>query len=145
MRSREPPEYRESKPHMTLEEVIGHVYKGTLEMITTGKVSGEGHQSHPQDLTQVEIEALKKILAKLFLVQQRIELQPTLSDIPLTDVLTSEDAVRVFRNAGMRTVMDVRHADCGRLAAVFAHSMSLLGGPDGKYQLHMYLFCNHDE
>jgi hypothetical protein len=137
-------EAQESRPYLPLEQVIEHVLTGTVEMIRTRRVSGRGAQSHPQEITPAEIETLKKILAKLIAVSQRIERDSSLPDVPLGDVFTSDDTVRVFRNWGIKSVMEIRQFEPARLPSVFTHCLAL-GGPLGKHQLHMYLFADDHE
>ncbi len=138
---KDPRDSMESRPHLTLEQVMEHVFRGTVKMIETRKVPVNAFQSHPQDISSAELETLRDVLVKLVHAQQKIKAQSSLQDLPLKDVFTSEDTVRVFQNKGIRSVMDLRHYDIERLPTVFTYALSL-GGATGKHQLHMFLFVD---
>jgi hypothetical protein len=137
-------EFSDSKPHdphQTLLSIFAHLISGTLEMIDTRRVPSFARDFHPQTLNDEEVATLGKVLVNLKELQRRIVDDPKVKDVSLEHVFTSSDTVRVFRNANVKTVMELWSHEPRQVPTMFIHSMAL-GGLLGKHQLHMYLFAH---
>jgi hypothetical protein len=137
-------EFSDSKPHdphQTLLSIFAHLISGTLEMIETRRVPAFARDFHPQTLHDEEVATLGKVLANLKELKQKIVDDPKMKDVSLEQIFTSSDTVRVFRNANVKTVMELWFHEPRQVPTMFIHSMAL-GGLLGKHQLHMYLFAH---
>jgi hypothetical protein len=133
---------RRAAQRQVLEDVIGKVSHGTADMIET-RQTVKGVPGHPRVLTALERNTLERAFALLDAAQNKLNTNPELDDIPLGEVFTSEVIVSVLSRAphNLKSVMELMACSLSRQKSAFEYCV-LLGGNEGKQQLHMYLFAD---